>query len=208
MVWNMSASKKDTQRAYTHMLVVFGKSLQDIVMELETLKESHFIGSYACILHDKDKYTEEDKQRDIENGRTPQNVGDIKTPHIHVLVTFKQNVSRNQIINRFIIQDLDKGISVLSKIVKDRYASYRYLTHKDNQEKTQYDDNDIIGWNIQNYETKLNTSQNTLYVEMYQDYESNETYYNMMIKYGRDYIINYQKYKEYFELIKSERGVK
>lgn len=205
----MSGSiKKDSQRAYTHMLVIYGKRLEEIITELETLKENHYIGSYACIYHDRDIYTEQDKQRDIDNDREPQEIGDIKKPHIHVLLTFKQNVSRAQIIKRFIIQDLPNGITILSKIVKDRYAAYRYLTHKDNEEKTQYKDSDIVEWNTQSYKTKLNTSQNTIYIEMYNDYTNGETFYNMMVKYGRDFIINYAKYKEYFELINQEREVK
>lgn len=58
-----------------------------------------------------------------------------KEPHYHILATFKtwKSLTSLKVI-------LNNGQNVLGQKLIDKLAAYRYLTHKDNPEKVQYND--------------------------------------------------------------------
>lgn len=65
--------------------------------------------------------------------------GEKKKPHYHILITFEGKKSREQ------IQEItDKIGSVGQESIQSIRGYARYLTHKDNPEKYQYNENDII----------------------------------------------------------------
>lgn len=198
---------KKEYRAYTWGLVAYGYKTEELENTLQELVFNKYITTYAFIYHDKDIYTQEDKDQAIKDNREYQEPNTIKKPHHHIIIIFKQNVSRNQIITRFIKQDLENNKTILTKQVIDKYSAYRYLTHKDNPEKVQYKEEDIHSWTIQQFKGKLTQSEETTkYINMYEDYKSGETMRNMIIKYGRDYILNYDNYKKYFELMQIQEN--
>lgn len=84
---------------------------------------------YAYILHDKDV---------LEDGSP-------KTPHVHVVCNM--NNSKQRIAT--ILNDLTKALEISAFLVTiDKYSSFnaslQYLIHKNNEEKHQYDINDIV----------------------------------------------------------------
>lgn len=189
--------KRDRARSWR--FVLYGFDEIELEIQLLDLINKHIITNYAFIVHERDVYGEDDFKRDVENNRETQEIGTIKIKHIHLLLIFYQPVSRNVIINRFIIQDLPNGKTVLCSQMRDRYTMYRYLTHKDNADKTQYSDDEIHSYNNKIFKTVLETTSNMNIIVMYEDYINGENMYNMMVKYGRDWIINHEKYIEYFK---------
>lgn len=65
--------------------------------------------------------------------------GEIKKAHWHVVLCFENNKTENQVRE---ISKMVNGTEV--KMVQSLVGMLRYLTHRDNPEKAQYDDKDII----------------------------------------------------------------
>lgn len=66
--------------------------------------------------------------------------GEIKKSHFHVIISFPGPTTFN------CVQELSDNIlsGVLVKPIESIRGMYRYLTHKDNPDKAQYNDSDII----------------------------------------------------------------
>ena len=86
-------------------------------------------------LHDKDKHED-------GSGRT-------KKPHYHVIVIYGSPTTYNNVKNL-----TDSFNSPIPQPLEQVRGYYRYLTHKDNPDKYQYDEEDIVtggGFNIADY---------------------------------------------------------
>lgn len=86
-------------------------------------------------LHDKDKHED-------GSGRT-------KKPHYHVIVIYGSPTTYNNVKNL-----TDSFNSPIPQALEQVRGYYRYLTHKDNPDKYQYDEEDIVtggGFNIADY---------------------------------------------------------
>lgn len=66
--------------------------------------------------------------------------GEVKKPHYHVILCFPGPTTKNM------VQELSNNVlsGVMVKPIESIRGMYRYLTHKDNPEKFQYDESDII----------------------------------------------------------------
>ena len=141
----------------------------------------------------------------IEHNLDIKEDGSPKDRHIHLLVTFTENVSLNVIKTRI----LHTSQNVLGEPITDKRAVYRYLTHKDNPDKYLYDEKDIVA--NDDYFSKddlLTTSKETDEIEtMIMDYLYGESYLTMAKKYGRDFIKNFRQYQYYFTLVGNEQGI-
>lgn len=86
-------------------------------------------------LHDKDKHED-------GSGRT-------KKPHYHVIVIYGSPTTYNNVKNL-----TDSFNAPVPQALEQVRGYYRYLTHKDNPDKYQYDEKDIVtggGFNIADY---------------------------------------------------------
>lgn len=86
-------------------------------------------------LHDKDKHED-------GSGRT-------KKPHYHVIVIYGSPTTYNNVKNL-----TDSFNAPIPQALEQVRGYYRYLTHKDNPDKFQYDEKDIVtggGFNIADY---------------------------------------------------------
>lgn len=86
-------------------------------------------------LHDKDKHED-------GSGRT-------KKPHYHVIVIYGSPTTYNNVKNL-----TDSFNAPIPQALEQVRGYYRYLTHKDNPDKYQYDEEDIVtggGFNIADY---------------------------------------------------------
>ena len=82
--------------------------------------------------------------------------GEVKKAHYHIILTYDGPTTYNNV--RSLTESLGQPIPQPLEQVR---GYYRYLTHKDNPEKAQYDDKDIItynGFNIQDF-VELTTSE-------------------------------------------------
>lgn len=96
---------------------------------LEYIKKYY---EYAYILHDKDKW---DEEKVDDDGVTIHKVGDIKKPHYHVIINFKNPRSLEKLKNELGLKHLETC---------NFYFYSRYLIHKDYPRKFQYDEKEII----------------------------------------------------------------
>ena len=90
-------------------------------------------------LHDKDKWTEQDKKKNPKH-----KAGTLKKAHYHVVIYYNNTTTYNKIME--MIKPL--GAEYAETVISFK-GMYEYLTHKNNKEKAQYDEKDIqnIGFN-------------------------------------------------------------
>lgn len=113
-------------------------------------------------------------------------------PHFHILCVFKQNLSFTQIKNK-----MPDTANIFIEPLHDRFAAFRYLTHKDNPDKYQYPDS-IVQTNALSYFSEKDSKQidvDTLLTDL--SPYSVLTLRELAVKYGRDFIKNYSSYKDY-----------
>lgn len=183
-------------RAYSWDLVIYEIETDYLLNKLDYLTSIGLVKHFAFIQHDNDKEINE------------SGVEVSKPLHTHLLIVFNQNVSVRQIKERILEYTQH---NTFGQPLKDINGAYRYLTHKDDKDKYQYDDNLIIS--NDNYFSKprdlLNPNKEVNEIsQMIDDYLSNVGYRTMAIKYGKDFIKNFKSYQYYFELIRQEEGTK
>ena len=106
--------------------------------DLVKFMERWYIEEYFFILHDKDTFI------DIKDNQEKA-----KKPHYHIIVGTNED-SRTA---KKTLQNVFVTISEKVRInnVKNLTKFMRYLTHKDNNEKHQYNDNEVISNNLELY---------------------------------------------------------
>ena len=82
--------------------------------------------------------------RDIKEDGSP------KKPHYHLLVAYPNATTLNNFCNLFYVCGLQKSDLHIVQLCYSGLGYFRYLTHKDNPEKAQYDDNEIRIFNDYN----------------------------------------------------------
>lgn len=101
----------------------------DTHMEILEYIKSYF--EYAYILHDKDVW---DEEKVDDDGITIHKVGDLKKPHYHVIINFKNPRS---------LDKLKKELGIKHLETCNFYFYARYLIHKDYPRKFQYEEKEI-----------------------------------------------------------------
>lgn len=75
--------------------------------------------------------------------------GEVKKPHYHVIISYSGPTSYN------VVKKITDSLNApIPQAIEQMKGYYRYLTHKDNPEKYQYDDKDIStinGFNIMDF---------------------------------------------------------
>lgn len=154
---------------------------------IQTLPISHF----AYILHDKD---------------IKPNSEELKEPHVHLILNFREGKTINSALSyfsKFNFNTFAEGVSDLSSI-------YRYLIHADDPDKFQYDpsllftDKDINYWH-KVFSSYVPNSRENIAFNIIQDMFNGFSYEELLINYGREFLINIDSYRYYFELLKLER---
>lgn len=97
---------------------------------IKALAEEHFTFAVSPI-HD----------RDIDEN------GSIKKGHYHLLLAYSSATTLNNIRGWFKVCGMPESELHSVRVCASGVGYYRYLTHKDNPEKVQYDDNDIRVFN-------------------------------------------------------------
>lgn len=121
---------------------------------------------YAYILHDKDSF---DSDIFDENGNLLHKSGDLKKPHWHVIICFKNQRSVQSLLDELRLDHIETC---------NFYAYCRYLIHLDSPQKFQYKSSDIKT----NIELRV---RNALSL----NYNSNEQDCRILL----DYILNIKK---------------
>lgn len=164
------------------------------------------IKSYAFIYHDKDLYL-----NDILDDNTNEIIhkkGDLKTPHYHIYLRLKTDREPDEIKRWFMPKGLidDNGLpyNCLSQKVKSSVACIEYLTHKNEPEKYQYSENDIISYNI---DSVLENDAIDNSIDIVEDMLSGFSTRELVKRYGRDFIYHYSSYSAIVAKIKYEDAI-
>lgn len=153
--------------------------------EIEKRLEWHSsqVRYWCCILHDKDK---------DENG-------ELKIPHYHIMIETYDPYPVQSVRNWFkgIFDQDGKEVNTLGKIAIDRKSATDYLTHKNAPEKHQYAETEIHRYSdyikIALVKPRADEQPSLRIIE---DMLDGLTEYELVQRYGREYIINGSKYKE------------
>lgn len=113
--------KKTTSRSYG-LIVPADWAEKDEIIEISK-KISKF---YYIIKHDKDYNIE---------------TGEAKKDHYHILMTFASPLQLGTVLNKF--SAVQKIQSNSLELIKNIYGAKRYIVHKDNPEKFQYDSTEV-----------------------------------------------------------------
>ena len=163
------------------------------------------IKSYAFIYHDKDIYLNDilDDKNEILHKK-----GDLKVPHFHIYLKLKSSRDSEEIKRWFMPKDLidDNGLpyNCLSQKVKSSVACIDYLTHKNEPDKYQYSENDIISYNI---DSVLENECIDNSIDIVEDMLSGFSTRELVKRYGRDFIYHYSSYSAIVAKIKYEDAI-
>ena len=154
-----------------------------------------WIAHYAYIVHDKD----------VNEDGTP------KQAHVHILLRTVERLSFSSIqrrINRF-TYDFYYGTeeekqNTFIEFTQDIDDAFRYLTHSTEEarkaNKYQYDSYAIVSDNIGYWRGDYSSvaSKKNVALDIINDIENGLSERQLLTRYGREYLINRSKYKEFF----------
>lgn len=155
------------------------------IIKRELLNET--VLHYAYVFHDKDMNDD----------------NSLKQPHYHIVITY---VDAKTLPSRFkITRALDKIYCKNTRVeaVENLRLSLRYLIHLDDKDKYQYSLKDISfdsGSYLRYFEDNaINTTE-----EILEDILAEKSLRYLVRKYGRDLVINYNKYCAFARMLYSE----
>lgn len=144
----------------------------DTIQNAISLRASN-IRHYAYIQHDKDD----------------------KELHTHLLLNLYTDCTSKRIIDllqsAFELMGLEHQ-NILCEPVHDKYGAFAYLTHENQKEKYQYFKEDIVTDSPTFWEQEVSES-----LQIIHDIIAGRDYLEMAEEYGRDFIINFHKYKDF-----------
>ena len=160
-------------RFYSFRVVTYNTNESDF----QPLLDKAF--KYAWILHDKDK----------------------TDPHIHILCTFKQNKSFDNVRKM-----IEGEQNTFVQQMKDKYQDFLYLTHSEDFDKALYEESAVHCNDTSFFQRGIKKSvDNEEFVVDLLD--SKMTYRQKAIKYGRDYIRNFRTYERFAHKIRQEENL-
>lgn len=177
-------------------------SKEQLDKTLEEMKPNFF----AYILHDKDTFPS----------------GEVKKAHWHIVVEFETNSHKSvtQIISKYFTEEMTSGGHI--EACRSMKASVEYLTHKNNLEKHQYDDNEVVTNDADMYEEYIQVQEKVGIAQM--KFERVCQWYGAMIEKGLEftkrqfleildkehltmyYLQNESKFDRYFIIMYPEGG--
>lgn len=160
-----------SDRPYNYSIVCYN------LVELQRYVSLRHVKYYAYILHDKD----------IREDGTP------KEPHYHLSVTYRNGRSVSAVY-----KELKNFFSstVLVEVTEDLSSILDYLVHARDPTKFQYDSKDVVSTYIGDNQYADNTA-----LSIINDIIDDIPYRQLVVKYGRDLVINYSRYKSFADLI-------
>lgn len=167
---------------------------QDLLLDLlEKLPLRHF----ALCFHDKD--TNED--------------GTPKVPHIHFLLNLQKDKTTQWCCNTFARYQAEQGVeeiqNTLCEVATDPTQVYRYLRHADDPNKVQYDIDEVITddsayWLIREEKRYSDYDDKNQALNIVTDIMSGVSQMEMLRRYGREYVINRDKYMAFVRGLDSD----
>lgn len=166
----------DNERYYKYFIRTY-YTINDCLALMTHLRENNNLLHFALIEHNKEE-----------------------TTHVHMLLTFKQAISPQNIYKKLnLISNLDNQNTEF-ELPNDFGACFEYLTHKNNIDKYQYEEERIYSDNIVFFKNSAKQNQYKSNQEFIDDLLTLD-YLSMALKYGRDYIRNFTSYNNFKGII-------
>lgn len=159
------------------------------------------ISKYAYCVHDKDVYLED---RYDDDGNLVTKKGDIERVHIHCNLEFFNALSFNACKRMFTTECDNPRV----ERTIDKQAMFEYLVHKNDKDKFQYPYDSIVSNDIVHFEKlckfgeKIGSDDKA--IQIVEDILKGVSKRLLMYRYGRDVIINFERYEAYARLIKDD----
>ena len=164
------------KQARTWSLVVYNYDAFDLMIQLSTIES---LVHYAYIVHSKDV----------------QENGEVKKEHIHLLVNLSVPVTLKWLERRLYTFNSLEG-TLIGEPVTDKRMCFRYLTHKDDKDKYQYNDNEVLSNDLYYWTSDLKDKTSDV-LEMIDDITKRTSLRTLAKKYGKDFMKNYRSYIEF-----------
>lgn len=186
-----SYSSQTEKKSRLHSMITYA-TIDDIKKVFEYHKEQ--VKRWCAICHDKDK---------DENGEPV-------TLHYHIVVEFYDAYRVTSIRNWFKACFDEKGetVTTLGQIVKDRRSVTDYLTHENQPDKYHYPFEEVINYPdmvMISGTSPRNDDEPSL--NIIDDMLHGASYYELIRRYGREFIINSAKYREAVALMISDMSL-
>lgn len=157
------------------------------------------IESYAYILHDRDIYTEDIYSSD---GDLQHSAGELKVPHVHIFIACFSAHKIGVYRKWFQVDDGVHKYNCLTQKVKSPQGALHYLTHEGREDKTLYDDSEVVKFNCDDWYNKpILDSQYNVALDILNDMLLDVSPYDMVKKYGQNYVVNYQNYERMYKIV-------
>lgn len=181
-------------------LVLYCTKLELDAMLLKNLQR---VSAYVYIEHDKCVYDSDLKDND---GNFVHRAGEPEKRHIHLLISF-YNGHTFSAVKKLFTTEMDNP---RVEPVNDMVSCYEYLTHKNNSEKYQYLESELVFHNEEYYQNLLRNGEkrdnDNIAMLIVKDMLKGTSPLIMIDRYGRDYVIHMRQYKEVVDEIWSFRA--
>lgn len=148
----------------------------ELQVMLDYYVTTNIIRDYAYIYHD----------RDINS------LGEPVTAHTHLLL-YTYDAKTFSAIRKMFKHSQN---TLVEQIKSDNI--YNYLTHTGFEDKFEYSDTDIVSNNLSAWQNgTYDNSDNSKVCALIQDIHNGTSEFTLMQRYGRDYILNRQKYRNF-----------
>lgn len=167
----------DFKRTRVFSIVTYANKLQ-VQNVLDSKIEQ--IEAYGYILHDKDDVA----------------------PHIHIVLKTYNAKTVPQLRKWFkgIKDDDENEVSTLAQLCRSIDSYISYLTHECDDTKYHYSKSDIVEYNLYTHLQKQSESKDNAYLIL-QDIHRNVPYYEMVKRYGRDFIYHHEQYMRIYQFM-------
>lgn len=182
---NQQNFKRNNERLRKFNIVTYlsENQLKDVLLQFNC-----DIKGYAYIFHDKDK----DEQ------------GKKKEKHVHLMLFTYNSHTCSAIKKWFRAFDKKKKlINVLVEPMIDEQSSYEYLIHKNDKDKYQYKAIRIRKYNV-HYSIYESVRDYDVFTELVLAYMENRNTNEMVLRYGRNFIVNFKNIQAVCNQINSE----
>lgn len=135
----------------------------------------------------------------IEHDRDLKEDGLPKEPHFHILLYRKLGFRLTPLLKAF-------TQNTLVQVCISKKKCYEYLTHKNDKDKAQYPSSAVTEYHRDDFNTLAVTAQEARenqYSQMLDDIEQ-LTRREMGVKYGRDYMLNFERYEKFSSIVRDE----
>lgn len=167
---------------------------QDLLLDLlEKLPLRHF----ALCYHDKDTNAD----------------GTTGIPHTHFLLNFLRDKNNQWLCNMFARYQAEQGVEEIQntfcEVVRDPVQVYRYLRHADDPQKYQYSLDEVISddsayWLIREEKRYSDYDDKNQALNIVTDIMAGVSQMEMLRRYGREYVINRDKYMAFVRGLDSD----